>query len=50
MDKQTNKIRDKILAGLELSSKRLIKFKKARNLEVVISDNGKIKRLSGQQL
>jgi len=36
------KIRDKILKGLELSYQRLIKNKIDRNLDLVISDKGKV--------
>ena len=35
-------IRDKILKGLELSYQRLIKNKIDRNLDLVISENGKV--------
>jgi hypothetical protein len=35
-------IREKILKGLELTYKRLIKHKIDRNLDLVISNNGKV--------
>jgi hypothetical protein len=50
MTKKDNYIREKILKGLELTHKKLIKSKKERNLEMVISDNGKIIRLHPQDL
>ena len=36
------KIREKILKGLELTYQRLIKYKIERNLDLVISENGKV--------
>lgn len=42
MTKNNTKIRKKILKGLELSYERLINSKIERNLDLVISDNGKI--------
>jgi hypothetical protein len=35
-------LREKILKGLELTYKRLIKYKIERNLDLVISKNGKV--------
>jgi hypothetical protein len=50
MTKKDNIIREKILKGLELTHKKLIQFKKERNLDLVISDNGKIIRLHPNEL
>jgi hypothetical protein len=50
MTKRDNTIRDKILRGLELTHKRLIQSKKDRNLDLVISDNGKIVRVQPKDL
>lgn len=44
LDKE-NTIKEKILEGLDLSYKRLVKSKRERNSELVISENGKIIRL-----
>lgn len=40
--KEKNEIREKILKGLELAHKKLIQTKKDRNLDLVISKNGKV--------
>ena len=40
--KENNEIREKILKGLELTHKKLIQTKKDRNLDLVISKNGKV--------
>jgi hypothetical protein len=45
MTKRDNVIREKILKGLELTHKRLIQSKKERNLDLVVSDNGKVIRI-----
>ncbi|NJK87803.1 MAG: hypothetical protein HC906_19385 [Bacteroidales bacterium] len=50
MTKKDNTIREKILKGLELTHKKLIQSKKERNLEMVISEKGKIKKLQPQDL
>jgi hypothetical protein len=42
MTKKENLIRAKIIRGLEIVHKKLIQTKKDRNLDLVISDNGKI--------
>ena len=42
MTKENNPIREKILKGMELTHKRLIKFKKDRNLDLVVSKEGKL--------
>jgi hypothetical protein len=40
--KLSENIRKKILIGLELSYKKLVKSKKDKNLNLIISKNGKI--------
>jgi hypothetical protein len=45
MTKQDNTVRDKILKGMELVHKKLIKSKKDRNLCLVVSANGSIVRI-----
>jgi hypothetical protein len=45
MTKEDNKIREKIIKGLELSQKKLLQSKKDRNLDFIISKNGKINRI-----
>lgn len=45
MTKKDNDIREKILKGLELTYKKLIKSKKDRNFDLVISDKGKVTRV-----
>lgn len=45
MTKKDNIIREKILKGLDLTYQKLIQPKKERNLDFVISDNGKVVRL-----
>jgi hypothetical protein len=40
--KLSENIRKKILIGLELSYKKLVKDKKDKNLNLIISENGKI--------
>jgi hypothetical protein len=50
MTKNSIKIREKILKGLELSYERLIKSKIDRNLDLVVSDNGKIIHLDPKTL
>ena len=50
MTKKDNPIREKILKGLEISHERLIKSKKDRNLDLVISDNGKVVRIPAKDL
>jgi hypothetical protein len=43
-------IKEKILKGLDLTFQRLIKFKKDRNLEMVISKDGKVVRINPSEL
>jgi len=50
MTKNDNYIRDKIIKGLKLTHKRLIQSKIDRNLDLVISDNGKVIRVRGKDL
>jgi len=50
MKNNTNIIREKILKGLELTHKKLIREKKARNQEIVISRNGEIIRIKPSEL
>jgi hypothetical protein len=50
MTKKDNTVRDKIIKGLELTHKRLIQSKKDRNLDLVISENGKIIRIHARDL
>ncbi len=50
MTKKDNIIREKILKGLDLTHHKLIKSKRERNLDLVISDNGKIIRLDPKNL
>ncbi|MCK4922208.1 MAG: hypothetical protein KAS71_14245 [Bacteroidales bacterium] len=45
MTKKDNDIREKIIKGLDLTIRKLIKSKKERNLDFVISDKGKVIRL-----
>jgi hypothetical protein len=42
MTKKDNLIRAKIIKGLEIAHKKLIRAKKDRNLDLVVSDNGKV--------
>ena len=42
MTKKDNDIREKIIRGLELTYHKLIKSKKERNLDFVVSDKGKV--------
>lgn len=50
MTKKDNFIRDKIIKGLELTHKKLILSKKERNLELIISDKGKVVRVHPKDL
>ncbi len=50
MTKKENDIREKILKGLDLTYQRLIKMKKERNLDLVISDKGKVIHLSANDI
>jgi len=48
--KKDNKIREKIIKGLELTHKKLIQTKKDRNFDLVISENGKVVRVNSRDL
>ena len=50
MTKRDNPIREKILKGLEISHKKLIKSKKEQHSCLVISDNGKVVRIPADDL
>ena len=50
MTKENIDLIDKILKGLELTQKKLIKHKKDRNLTLVVSHDGKIIHLSAKDL
>ena len=50
MTKKDNPVREKILKGLKISHEKLIKSKKERNLDLVISDNGKVVRIPAEEL
>ena len=50
MTSKDNQIRDKVIKGLALVHKRLIQLKKERNLDLVISENGKVVRLRAKDL
>lgn len=45
MTRNDNQIREKIIQGIDLAHKRLIKEKKDRNLDLIISVKGKITRI-----
>ena len=45
-----NAIKEKVLAGLDLSYKRLVKNKKERNFDLVISQDGKIIRIKPEEI
>ncbi len=50
MTRKDNLVREKILKGMELTYTRLIKFKKERNLDLVVSKKGKIVRIPAKDL
>lgn len=45
-----NDIKEKVLEGLNISYKRLVQSKKERNLDLIISQNGKIVRIKPQEV
>jgi hypothetical protein len=47
---KNNILKEKVLKGLELTHERLIKTKKERNLDLVISQNGQIVKIHGKDL
>ena len=50
MTKKDNDIREKILKGLDLTYQKLLKSKKERNLDLVISDKGKVIHLHAKDI
>jgi len=48
MTKKDNPVREKIIKGMELTHKRLIKFKKERNLDLIIYDKGRVVKISAR--
>ena len=50
MTRKDNTLRDKIIKGLEMTHLRLIQSKKDRNLDLIISDNGKVIRIKAKDL
>jgi hypothetical protein len=50
MTKKDNLIRAKIIKGLEIAHKKLIQTKKDRNLDLVVSDNGKVVHILSKDL
>ena len=50
MENKQNTVREKILEGLQLTHKRLIRTKKINNQDLIISRNGKIIRIHGKDL
>jgi len=51
MTKHEKDIRDKIIKGLEISHEKLIKRKKERNLDLIVSDeNGNIIKIPAKDL
>jgi hypothetical protein len=50
MTKKDNTVRDKIIKGLELTHKKLIQSKKDRNLDLIVSENGRIIRIHAKDL
>jgi hypothetical protein len=50
MTKKDNPVREKILKGMELTHKRLIKFKKDRNFDLVVSKDGKVVSIPAKDL
>lgn len=49
--KNKKEIREKIIKGLEIYQEKLIETKKARNLELVVSDDkGKVIRIPAHKL
>ncbi|MEN8227558.1 MAG: hypothetical protein ABFS38_05330 [Bacteroidota bacterium] len=50
MTKKDNPVREKILKGMELTHKRLIKYKKERNLDLIVSKDGKVVSIPAKDL
>jgi hypothetical protein len=49
-DEEQNKLRDKILVGLELAWERLIEFKKQKNSVLIIMKDDKIVKIKPEDL
>lgn len=49
MTKQNNPVREKILKGMELTHKRLIQYKKERNLDLIVSREGKVVKIPAKE-
>ncbi len=45
-----NPIREKIIKGMKLTHQRLIEEKKAKNTDLIISENGKVVRINAKDL
>jgi len=50
MTRNNNTIRERIIKGLELTHKKLIRVKKERNLDLIVSDNGKVFHVNPKEL
>ena len=50
MTKKDNLVREKILKGMELTYTKLIKSKKERNLDLIVSKKGKVVRIPAKDL
>lgn len=50
MTKKDNKIREKIIKGMELTHKKLVQSKKEKNLDLIVSENGRIVRIHPKDL
>lgn len=49
-NKELNSIREKIVKGMKVSAKKLVKSKKNLGQKLVISENGKIKVINPKDL
>ena len=50
MTKKDNLVREKILKGMELTYTKLIKSKKEKNLDLIVSKKGKVIRIPAKDL
>jgi hypothetical protein len=50
MTKNNQQIKEKILSGLELTYQKLINHKIQRNLDLVVSENGKVIRVNPKNI
>ena len=50
MTKKDNIVREKILKGMELTYMKLIKSKKERNFDLIVSKKGKVVRIPAKDL